>query len=239
MEQEKIEAKKASKRQKGNQITVKANKKGRHVSVLLNFFRVLLIPLVYIVKPFRFYGNRKAKDGACVYILNHYTLCDCMYVLSTTSEIVHFVAKKEVFSVPVVSFFMRKLKVIGANRDGSDVRTLLDCLKCLKNGEKIAIFPEGTRNKTKEEILPFQQGAAVLAIKAKVPIVPFAIYKKPKFFRFAHILIGDPIDLTEYYDKKLTDEEYLQINEMLQNRVLELKHNHTEYLNSKKAKKKK
>ncbi len=238
-EKEMDTAVKKEKKNKTSTITIKANKKGRHISVLMNVLRVLLVPLFFILKPFRVYGTRKVKDGACVYIGNHYTIFDPVYVAITTWELVHFVGKRENFETPILGSVMRKVKAIKVNRDGNDVRGLLDCLKCLKNNEKISLYPEGTRNKTEEELLPFRHGAAVMAIRAKVPIVPIVLYKKPKFFRVAHVIYGEPFELTEYYDKKLTEEDYLEADEKLRNVLLKMKREHTEYLaNEKKGAKK-
>lgn len=225
------------KKKKKAEITVKANKKGRHIMPLMNFLRVLVVPIYWLLRPFRFYGNRKVKDGACIYIVNHYSMLDPVYPACTTWEGIHFMAKKEVLKMPLIGFFFRKVKGITANRDGNDVRTLLDCFKCLKNGEKICVFPEGTRNKTGAELLPFHHGAAAIAIKAKAPVVPIMMYSKPRFFRMTHVLVGEPIELTEYYNKKLTEEEYTEADEKLYNVMLELRSKHKEFLESKKKKK--
>ena len=115
------------------------------------------------------------------------------------------------------------------------MRALLDCFKCLKNGEKICIFPEGTRNKTGVELLPFRHGAAAIAIKAKVPVVPIMIYEKPRYFRLTHVLVGDPVELTEYYDKKLTEADYSEADTKLYNIMLDLRKTHKQDLESKKA----
>ncbi len=217
-------------------ITVKANKKGRHIMKLMNVLRVIVIPVYWLLKPFRFYGNRKVKDGACVYICNHYGLLDAAYPACTTWEGIHYVGKKEVNNMPIVGFFFRKVKAISANRDGNDVRALLDCFKCLKNGEKICIFPEGTRNKTGVELQPFRHGAAAIAIKAKVPIIPMMLYKKPRYFRMAHVLMGEPMELTEYYDRKLTEADYQEADQKLYDIMLNLRREHTEFLQRKKKK---
>lgn len=230
-------ASKMKKKKKKAEITVKANKKGRHIMPLLNFLRVLVLPIYWLLRPFRFYGNRKVKDGACIYISNHYGMMDPAYPACTTWEGIHFMAKTEVLKMPLIGFLFRKVKGITANRDGNDVRTLLDCFKCLKNGEKICIFPEGTRNKTGVELQPFRHGAAAIAIKAKVPVVPIMMYSKPRFFRMTHILVGEPIELTEYYNKKLTEEEYTEADTKLYNIMLELRRKHKEFLESKKKKK--
>ena len=239
MAEEKINAtvtKEKKSRKKEKPITVDLDKNGRHSSKFLNVLKALLLPILRLIKPFRIYGNKQVPDGAYIYISNHYAMLDIMYPVVTTKEIVHYVAKKEVFKMPVLGWFARCINAIGVSRDGSDVRGLLDCFKCLKNGEKICIFPEGTRNKSKEEMLPFKHGAAVMAIKCKAPIVPIVIYKKPKFFRRAHVLIGDPIELSEYYGKKLSDEELSAIDEQLRQRMLDMKKEHAEFLANTKKK---
>ena len=88
-------------------------------------------------------------------------------------------------------------------------------------------------------MLPFKHGASVMAIKTKTPIIPMVIYKKPKFFRCTHILVGEPLEFTEYYDRKLTDADYAEADEKLRNLMLKMRADHTEYLLSKKNKKKK
>ncbi len=230
-------SKTTTKKKKEKSLLVKTNKKGRHILPFLNFLKVLVIPFYFLVKPFKFYGNKKIKDGAGVIICNHYTLFDAIYIASTTWEAVHFVAKREIQNMFLIGALGRGIKTIFVNRDGNDVRALLDCFKCLKNGEKIAIFPEGTRNRTGESLAPFQHGAAAMAIKAKAPVIPIMIYKKPKLFRCTHILIGDPLELPEYYDRKLSNEELLEADNKLRNAMLKLHEEHTQYLKNKKKRK--
>ena len=229
--------KKRKKSKKAYSITVIANKKGRHIIGFINFLRVLVLPTFYLLRPYRYYGNRKVKDGACVYVSNHYGLMDPAYVASTTWEGVHFVGKKEIFETPVLGAIARTAKAISVSRDGKDARGLLDCFKCLKNGEKICVYPEGTRNKTDAEMLPFHHGAAMMAIRCKAPIVPIVIYSKPKYFRRTDILIGEPLELTQYYDRKLSEEEMAEADEFIRSHMLEMRRKHTEYLEGKKKKK--
>ena len=231
-----MEVKKEKKEKKVRSITIKANKKGKHINKFLNFMRCLVIPPFYLFKPFRYYGNKKVPDGACIFISNHYAMLDPVYPAALTWEGIHFIAKRELFDNAFMGFFVRNASVIRVNRDGNDARGLLDCFKCLKNGEKLCIFPEGTRNKTDEEMLPFHSGASVMAIKCKAPIVPIVIYNKPKFFRCTHVLIGEPIELSEYYGRKLTEEELAQVDERLRQHMIDMKKAHREYLEAKKRK---
>lgn len=229
---------KKKKKKKAKQITVPANKRGRHVMKFLSFLRILFVPFIWLVLPFRFYGQRKVKDGACLYVHNHYRIWDVVYPACTTWEGIHYIYKDALTRVPVVSWACRKVKAIPVKRDGSDVRPLLDALKCLKNGEKVAVYPEGTRNKIGADLLPFKEGAALLALKSRVPIVPITIYKKQKLFRLTHILIGEPFEMTEFYDRKIDAALLDEANEKIREKLLSLRAEHDRYLASKKEKRK-
>ncbi len=229
---------KEKKEKKKRDMTVKANKKGRHIMHFLNFLRVLVLPIYYLLKPYRFYGEKKVADGAAVYVSNHRVMFDIAYPAATTWEGIHYVTKKSLAETFFVRGLVKLTKAIPVNRDGSDVRALLDCFKCLKNGEKIVIFPEGKRNRTDEIMLPFKSGAAIMAIRTKSPIVPMVVYTKPKFFRCTHILMDKPFELSEYYDRKLTEEDILEADEKIRQYMLKMHADHTAYLQEKKAKKK-
>lgn len=228
--------KKKDKPKKKDELIVPANKKGEHIIPFMNFLRVIFLPFFWLLCPFRFYGN-KVKNGACIYVCNHYTLFDCAYVAATTWEGIHIISKRENLDNPFLGWFARRIKAIPANRDGKDVKTLRDSIRCLKNNQKICIFPEGTRNKTDAEMLPFHHGAALMAIMSKKPIVPIMIYEKPRMFKCAHILVGDPIELTEYYDRKLTARDYEEADNKIREIMLEMRRKHKEELESKKKKK--
>ena len=237
--EENKEKQKKKKQPKKKEITVKANKKGRHIMHFMNFLRIIILPVYRILKPCRFYGEKKVKDGACVYVSNHRVMFDIAYPAMTTWEGLHYIPKKSLTEVPIVRGLIKIFKAIPVNRDGNDVRALLDCFKCLKNGEKVVVFPEGKRNKTDEIFLPFKGGAAVMAIRTKSPIVPIVVYTKPRFFRCTHILIDKPFELSEYYDRKLTEDEIAEADEKLRQHMLQMYHAHTEYLQAKKDKKNK
>ena len=235
---ENIQKEKEIKQKKGKKedITFRVNKKGRHVVPLLDFLRCVVPPIYYPLMPYRFFGNTKIKGGAAIFVSNHFSIFDIIFPGVLTWDGVHYISKKENADVPVLGAVMRKVKSILANRDGSDVRVLLDSLKCLKNGDKIVIYPEGTRNKTNQPMMEFHHGAALMAIKAKAPIIPIVIYKKPRFFHVTHVIVGDPMELTEYYDKKLSEQELIDADNKIRDRMLELHRQHTEFLQSKKQK---
>ena len=83
-------------------------------------------------------------------------------------------------------------------------------------------------------MLPFHHGAATMAIKTKTPVVPIVTYKRPRWFRMTHVLIGEPIDLSMYYDRKLTEEEMQAADDKIRQTMLDMKAQHAQFLQSKK-----
>ena len=206
---------------------------------LLNFLRFLFYPIHMLVYPYKLYGHKKVGLGAYIYVGNHYCIWDVFYAARTTSEGIHYMMKESLLHVPIVGYWARHVGAIPAMRNGSDMRTVMDAIKVLKNGEKINMFPEGTRNKGDgDEFLPFHGGASFLAIKTKTPVIPFVICNRPHVFHMTHVVFGEPMEFTEYYDRKLTPEEYEEADEKLKNRLYELRAEHREWLASKKRKKK-
>ena len=211
------EEKKKKRFEKRRRLLFPADKNGWHKIKLLNFMRFLLYPVQRFLFPHRLYGNVPVGPGAFIYISNHFSIWDAFFVARTTRDGVHFLAKEQVLHVPVMGAIAIKMGTIGAVRDGSDVRSVMDCIKVLKNGEKIVIFPEGTRNKRSDEtFLPFYGGAALLAIKTKTPVIPIVICARPHLFRKTPVVVGEPLELTQYYGRKLTAEEYAEADAFLE-----------------------
>ena len=107
----------------------------------------------------------------------------------------------------------------------------------VKNGDKIAVFPEGKRNMTSEPFLPFKSGSALFAIRSKVPVVPVVIYQKARFFRMNYAIYGEPFELSEYYGVKLTEDLLREADEKLLAKMQELWAEHDSFLKQKKGKK--
>ena len=227
-------AKKNKSNKKTPSIYFRKNKKGKSVNGLLSFIRIFIAPCVRLFYPFKFYGE-KLPDGAAVLVGNHYRAIDPMYPLCATKEAVHFMSKKSLLEKPVLGALLNAVRVIGVSRDGSDIRAMMDSIKCLKNGEKISLYPEGTRNKSGDDFQPFKGGAAVMAIKAKAPIIPIVIYKRSHMFKRTHVLIGKPIDLCEFYGVKMSDEKIAEADQKLLDAMLALREEHTAFLEAKKS----
>ena len=120
------------------------------------------------------------KDGPIIIVANHKHLYDqCLAIISTKRPI-HYMAKKEYFDGKMAWFF-KLAGCISVDRSKKDEHATEQALEVLKQGLALGLFPEGTRNKTKELLLPFKYGAVSMAEKTNALIVPFAITGDYKF----------------------------------------------------------
>lgn len=174
--------------------------------------RIFLLPIY----PYKRHGHiERYNDRSYIIVGNHKSVLDVIPAALATDRPIHYMAKKELFVKGISKWFTRKCECIPVNRDGNDVRAMMQAMKYLKNGENVCLFPEGTRNKTSERFLPFKSGAAAMSIKTRTPIIPMLQVKKIKAFRRTHVYFGEPLEFTEFYGKKLTQEDIERADEIL------------------------
>jgi len=111
------------------------------------------------------------KTGAFILASNHQSWFDPPIVGCSCPREVYYAAKKELFTIPVLSFFVRKLNAIPVRRTGYDRAALFLLGKTLEAGHGITFFPEGTRY-LDGKLHPPKPGVGMLAVKYKTPIVP-------------------------------------------------------------------
>ena len=197
-----------------------AKKQKQKLNAVSRWFRDLRRAEPFLYRPFfpyKKHGHTEMfKDKAYIFVGNHLSNLDVVFPAISTNRAVHFMAKSELFDQGVLmKWFVRKCECIPVNRDGTDVKAVMQAMKYLKMGESVVIFPEGTRNKSNEVLLPFRSGATAISIKTKTPMIPMVQIKPIKLFRMAHVLIGEPIEFTEYYDKRLTEEDVKKCDDRL------------------------
>lgn len=213
------------------------------------WFRFLhfIVRTVYrVFYPYKRYGCTEMHDDrAYIFVGNHYSVLDVAPVALATKKPIHFMAKSSLFEKGFLKWFCEKSQAIKVNRDGTDYRAIMEAMKYLKSGEHLAIFPEGTRNKNKnidingEIFLPFKSGATAISIKTKTPIVPVMQVKKIRFLRKTPIFYGESIEFTEYYDKRLTEEDIEKCDNMLREKMREIYLEFYNLINKKKKSKQK
>ena len=194
---------------------------------LQKFFKTLHFGerhLFRVIFPYKRHGNlTKYENGPLIIIGNHYSVLDVVYPCLLTDRPIHFMAKQELWKGGPMKWFAEKCECIPVKRDGSDVQAIKSAMRYLKNGDVVNIYPEGTRNLSYADLLPFHAGAAELSIKMQTPIVPIVQIKKLKAFHKSHIIYGDPIEFRQFYNKKVTKEDIEACDKQLRDAIINMR----------------
>lgn len=140
------------------------------------------------------------KDRAVLYVGNHKSYFDILLTYSRVPRLTGYVAKKEMESFPILSIWMKRLHCLFLDRKDikQGLKTILTGIDLIKNGISVCIFPEGTRNKSNDRLLPFKEGSLKMAEKTGCPIIPFAITNSSKLFE-DHMPFVRPCDIIIEY----------------------------------------
>lgn len=146
------------------------------------------------------------EEGAAILCANHISWWDPPLVgCLAWPRRVHFMAKAELFKLPVLNIALPRLHAFPVKRDTADRRAIRTALEVVKNGDLLGLFPEGTRSKT-GELLPPQPGIGLIAQKSGSPVIPIAIIGPYRLFKPIKVIIGKPVELpaeiTEGSEKK-------------------------------------
>ena len=176
-----------------------------------------------IVHPWRVLGNAKMPEGGVLICGNHTTLSDPLYILLALGnhQQTRVMAKAELMRVPVLGFLLKKAGVFGIDRGKADVQAIKTAMKILRNGDRLLLFPEGTRVAEGAEG-GARSGAAMLATRTGVPVVPVYVPRKKKWFRKTTLVFGEPF-VPEFEGRKATAEDYERIGAELMERICSLK----------------
>jgi 1-acyl-sn-glycerol-3-phosphate acyltransferase len=136
------------------------------------------------------------RTGPVIVASNHLSYLDPVAVGIGLPRMVTYLAKKELFEIPVLSFFVRGCGAYPLDREAGGVAAVRAALRVLKAGRCIGIFPEGTRNLA--GAAAEKGGAAFLAALSGAPVVPCAVAGTKDAKRFARIRVvyGKPMVIT-------------------------------------------
>lgn len=140
-------------------------------------------------------------EGPVVYAINHMSNWDPVIIACETRKPINFMAKKELFSIPVLKTVLKWLGAFPIDRTGNDLVTLKMTINALKDGARICLFPQGTRCPDVDpSTTEVKGGTALLAKHTKATIVPISIYTKDyriKLFRKVYVTVGKPMPFEE------------------------------------------
>lgn len=155
------------------------------------------------------------KDEPLIFCGNHRTYLDPPLMVATAKRDMRFLAKDELAKNPFLNFLGDVFEAIHVKRDEKDVTAIKESLKALKNGQCIALFPEGTRNGL-EKGEKVKDGVAFFAVRSGAKVLPCGIKGGTKEHRQVTITYGKPLDYSQYKGSK--DKEVL---EKITNEIME------------------
>ncbi|MEH7086783.1 lysophospholipid acyltransferase family protein [Neobacillus drentensis] len=162
------------------------------------------------------------KEGGVLLCANHIHNFDPIIVGIMAPRPVHYMAKEEIFSVPVLGNIVRKCNAFPVKRGFSDREALRTGLKILKDGHVFGLFPEGTRSKN-GELGKGLAGAGFFALRSSASVVPCAIIGPYRSFRKLKVVYGEPIDLEEMRKEKASAE---LVTELIMSKIDKLRKEH-------------
>lgn len=150
------------------------------------------------------------KEGGVLLCSNHINALDPPVVGMTAPRTVHFMAKEELFKLPVLGPILPKVNAFPVKRGMSDREALRTALKVLKSGEVVGLFPEGTRS-TDGVLKKGLSGAGFFALRGNADVVPCAIIGPYKMFRKVRVVYGKPILMGPYRERRASAEEVTEV----------------------------
>lgn len=160
--------------------------------------------------------NRPQK-GSLIIMANHISAFDPPIVGTIMNRKVHFMAKEELFNIPILGRGIRAIGTFPVKRGRPDRTALREAFRLLNEKKVICIFPEGTRSKT-GRLGKARAGAVFIALKSGSPILPVGIKKEEDSLKFK-ISIGEKFSLDQYYDEKLSREKRKEVGRIIMNKI--------------------
>lgn len=117
------------------------------------------------------------KSSAHVYIINHISKYDIPAIIVAVPQTARFIAKKELFKIPLFAAGMRLSGMLAIDRGNNEeaIKTLNKAIRTINNNNvSVLIFPEGTRSKS-GGIEKFKKGGFIVALNGHIPIIPTVI----------------------------------------------------------------
>lgn len=195
------------------------------------FFRAIyatlsgVVGLLFRIKTVN--AQNEPDCGGYMVCANHVSATDPIVIsYAFRKSQVHFMAKKELFKIPVLSGFFKMLGAFPIDRGGNDVGAIRKAVSIIKDGKAMGIFPQGHRypgqDPRKTEI---KNGAALIASRTEASVVPVYIWRKKnkmRLFRRTYVIIGEQIPFESFGFDKTESGAYARVSEAIFDRICAL-----------------
>ncbi len=158
------------------------------------------------------------REGPVVLCSNHRSLQDPITLGVCVPRKVHYMAKEELFRIPLFRSLIRGVGAFPVKRGGVSKEAIRTAITLLQGGNVMGIFPEGTRN---EAVGMGKRGAVTMAVRGKAIVVPVALVGEYRIFRKMVAVYGAPIDLKPFAEQGTT-ESMEEATELIMSRIKEM-----------------
>lgn len=191
------------------------------------FYHFIFWPLriIFALKHpvLRVHRKENIPEGAAIVCCNHSAFSDPIWVMFAAhpKRIFRTMAKKELFSHKILGFLITKVGAFPVDRSTSDINAVKTSMQILKSGDKLLIFPEGTRIRKGKTSAP-HGGAVMIAARMGVPIVPVYLSTDKRIFRPLDVVFGEPYH-PHPSDRRVSNEELDALSQDMMQRIYALK----------------
>ncbi len=189
--------------------------------MLYKIVKAVVGGLFKLIYRFEIINKEKINnDKKLIICSNHVSNLDPIIISAVFKKQVYWMAKKELFDIKPLGWFLDKLGAFPVDRETTSLSTLRTSMKILKDEHSLGIFPEGTRVKN-IDLKNAKPGVALISIKSKAPILPVYIESTFKPFSKIKVVIGDEL---EFYntDDKIGKDDYKLLGEEVLKQIYEL-----------------
>ena len=192
--------------------------------IYIFLYILMWLPLHLLFRP-RILGNKENLNckGGVIFIANHVALMDPIMLIITNHRILHFMAKKELFSSWFGKVFFKLSFVFPVSRQTADLKSIKQAIKLLHDGKVFGIFPEGKRSITGDMDEP-EEGTAFIAMKSGAPVIP--IYIDPSSYKKMRLtlVVGEKIYADDIKGKYNRREKMAVLTNRMTNALEKLKY---------------
>ena len=170
--------------------------------------------------PTRCINKQNRPEGGALLCANHTRTNDPLFIAYALGwhYQIHVMAKEEIRHWPFIGWVLKHGGIFGVKRGKADVAAIKTAMKYLKDGELLLMFPEGTRHQD-GEFGDAKTGAAMLALRTGVPIVPIYLPAEKKWFRWNPVVFGEAYYPKAPEGRKPTPEDYHAVADDLMERI--------------------
>lgn len=185
----------------------------RERTAIYTLSRIIFGFLFHTIFPLRFHNAQIVEEMQPPYIImaNHRSFADPMALAIKVKRYeIRFIGKRELAHGRLKSWLFSGLHMILVSRHATDMAAMRQCMQTLKEGHILGIFPEGTRHQP-EMMQEVESGTAIIALRARVPLLPVYIDGKIRPFHITHIYYGKPMELDDLYAQGVNNDTAHQL----------------------------